>query len=383
MPYYNVLDVVRIKSEVSLRELESFETKAVGKEDIVIRCGSGPRFHPRFERKVLGGNSSLSYVEHLGSLGATVRLIPGRIVKIEVNWLLKYSNAVLYVNVVEPILRLILAEKGFSLLHGACLSRKDKAVLVSAPPDTGKTTTVLRCLDKHWFSFLSDDMTVIGRDLTVNKFPKPFTISAHTYNSMVADDLKLKGIKRKVKLKVKSLVHSRVGRRILRLVGELNLPILTLNAIGQIVVKPPKVFVEDLVRGVTTQSSAQPVAICLLRKGGEKIVAASPDVALEELLLNSEDAFGFPPYSDIFRSLKLNGRRSADILADEKALLRKLVASVKCFYLYSDSRKWDVMVSKVMDDLLKPTSVSPPIAPTAMSSLPPPILRPESVLRTS
>ena len=376
MPRYNILDIVGIRSDIPLRELEGFQGRSVGREDLVITYRPGIIYSPRFDRRVLGGNPSVSYVEHPGSFGATVKIIPGEQVRVEVNWLLKYSNAVLYVNVVEPLLRLLLAKKGFALLHSACLSRKDKGILFSAPPDTGKTTTVLRCLDQNWFSFLSDDMTIVGPDLMVHKFPKPFTISAHTYASMIGDeDLKLKGVRKKTKLRIKSLIHSRVGRRILRLVGGLNVPILTLNAVGQILVRPPKVFVEDLVRGVTTQSLAQPIAICLLRKGGEKIASAAPQDVLAELLYNSEDAFGFPPYSDIFHSLKLGERKASEILADEKFLLAKLVSSAQCFYLHSDSRRWDLELNTIMDAMVKPievpTTTEPPEAPTAVNTEPP------------
>ena len=355
LPLYNILDAVGVRSDIPLRELEGFRTVAIDREDVVVTGSRDNTFYPRFDRRVLRDSQATSYVEHLGSLGATVRIISGNPIRVEVNWLLKYSSAVLYVNVVEPLLRLILAGKGFALLHGACLSRKGKAVLISAPPDTGKTTTVLRCLDKALFSFLSDDMTVIDGDLGVHKFPKPFTISAHTYESMISDVKNIKGISKNQRLRVKSLIHSRTGRRILRLIGRLNLPILTFNAVGQVIVKPPKVFVEDLVKGVTTVSQAHPIVICVLRLGGgERVQDAPPEAVLEELLFNSEDAFGFPPYSEIFHNLKLHGRCSDEILADEKALLKRLVASAKCFYLWSDSRRWDRLVNVVMDRIIGP-----------------------------
>lgn len=315
---------------------------------------------PRFERQVLAEGKILTYVEHPGFLGATVRITSGDHLTIEINWLLRYSNQVLYVNVVEPLVRLLLAQRGFALLHGACLSRGDKAILVSAPPDTGKTTTVLRCLSEGWFSFLSDDMTVVGPDKVFYGFPKPLTISAHTYASIIRDELKLKGFRGQTKLRIKSLVHSRSGRRVLRLMGRRNLPILTLNAIGQMVVRPPKVFVEDLIAGVTARRQAQAVAFCTLRKGGERVVPTPANETLEELLANSEDAFGFPPYSHIFRNLTINGRRTSEILSNERSLLAALVNSVKCFRLYSDSRRWDRMLNKIMDEIVKPTPVLAP-----------------------
>lgn len=367
MHYYNILDLARVRSEVPLRELNSFRTRPFdGREDIVVRCRGGFRSGPRFDRGVLDGKHSLSYVEHLGSLGATVLIESKERIDVEVNWILKYSNAVLYVNVIEPLLRLVLAEKGFALLHGASLSRKDKAVILSAPPDTGKTTTVLKCLIRAWFSFMSDDMTILGPDRTVYSFPKPFTISAHTYASLVSGDLKTRGLKNKLKLRIKSYVHSRTGRRVLRLVGELNLPILTLNAIGQMVVRPPKIFVEDLVRNVTVKSTAEAVAVCLLRKRGEKVAVAGPDETLEELLFNSEDAFGFPPYSEIFHKLTIKGKTALEILREEKRLLQNLASSVECFRLHSDSRNWDLMVNQIMDEILAPVTPMVETAPVIL-----------------
>ena len=354
MLYYNIRGLVRIRSEVPLRELEKFREHVSGRADLVVSCKSGLNYLPRLSRKIHRGNPTLSYIEHLGSLGATVSISSRESMEVEVNWLLKYSNAVLYVNVVEPLLRLLIARKGLALVHSACLSRKDKAVLVSAPPDTGKTTAVLKCLHKGWFSFLSDDMTILGLDGSVSTFPKPFTISAHTYSSTVDRRSNKKGIRSKLTLRIKSYVHSKTGRTVLRLIGRLNVPILTLNALGQIMVKPPKIFVEDLVRGVITKPTAQAAAVCLLRKGPDRIETADPNEVLEELLANSEEAFGFPPYSDIFRNLDVMGMKASDLLREERRLLESLVRSVRCYRLYSDTRRWDELLTQVMDEIARP-----------------------------
>ncbi len=379
MAFYNILGLIRIESEVRLRELEKFRATPGSDADIIVRVRSG-RVPPSLGRRILQRNQSLSYIEHLGSLGATVQITPKERVSVEVSWLLKYSNSVLYVNVVEPLLRLFLASKGFGLVHSACISRRDNALLISAPPDTGKTTTVLRSLANGWFSFLSDDMTVLGPDRSVYCFPKPFTISAHTYAGLVEDKTRAKSFSGKMKLRIKSYVHSRTGRMILRTIGRLNVPILTLNALGQMVVRPPKIFVEDLVRGMTASSQARPVAVCLLRKGGEKIVPAPPDQALKELLINSEEAFGFPPYSDIWQNLVLNGRKASEFLEMEKALLEDLVNSAKCFWLYSDSRRWDLMLNEIMDKVVKPTIATVP-AEITVGQTREPELTPKPLLR--
>ena len=57
------------------------------------------------------------------------------------------SPHVLYTNVVEPILRWTFADRGYALVHAACLADGGEAFLVTARTDTGKTTTSLRILD--------------------------------------------------------------------------------------------------------------------------------------------------------------------------------------------------------------------------------------------
>ena len=52
--------------------------------------------------------------------------------------------------------------------------------LITARTDTGKTTTILKTLDRHPHAFLSDDLTLVCPDGRVLTYPKPLTISRHT-----------------------------------------------------------------------------------------------------------------------------------------------------------------------------------------------------------
>ena len=63
-------------------------------------------------------------------------------------------------------------------------SPSGKGFFLSAPPDTGKTTTVIKCV-KQGYYFLSDDMTIINLPNNAVCFPKSMTISAHTYKTAV------------------------------------------------------------------------------------------------------------------------------------------------------------------------------------------------------
>ena len=60
----------------------------------------------------------------------------------------------------------------------------EDAFLVTARTDTGKTTTSLRMLDQHPYSFLSDDLTLVTPGGRVLTYPKPLTISRHTLTAV-------------------------------------------------------------------------------------------------------------------------------------------------------------------------------------------------------
>ena len=216
---------------------------------------------------------------------------------VTVNALIARSRHVLYVNLVEPILRFLIISKGHVLLHSACIATSDQnSVLLSAPPDTGKTTTVIRCIRKG-LEFLSDVMTIITPHQESLCFPKPMTISAHTFhtatestdNTDAIDDTPptgpcshskssstdISGSEGQSKpsfaqssavqsqtnnknnnrnknnwggLRICSIIHSKGGRQFMRKLGNRNVPIFTFNTIGQTIVRPPKFRIEDIVR---------------------------------------------------------------------------------------------------------------------------------------
>src|SRR2546428_8739338 len=94
--------------------------------------------------------------------------------------LLALSPRVLYTNVIEPLLRFILASKGRMLLHAACISIGGRAIMLSAKTDTGKTSTILTMLRADGGGFYSDDMVIIDEDGMASPYSKPLTIRAHT-----------------------------------------------------------------------------------------------------------------------------------------------------------------------------------------------------------
>ena len=138
-PYaYDIHGIVTVSSEVRLPELERFRVGGLaGEPDIRVRLGrvsaNGRRVGP-----------AIRYREGPGGLGFGVVIHAGRPIEATASPLVGRSPHVLYTNVVEPILRWTFAERGYALVHAACLADRGRAFLLTARTDTGKTTTSLR-----------------------------------------------------------------------------------------------------------------------------------------------------------------------------------------------------------------------------------------------
>ena len=289
-----------------------------------------------------GTHNKIRYTEQTGKFGAQFEIgFSEQGVEVTVNKLISRSRHVLYVNLVEPLLRFIFVSKGFVLLHSACISDDtgNNGLLFSAPPDTGKTTTVLKCL-KDGYSFLADDMTILKMPNEALCFPKPMTISAHTFKTATTVSNGHDGFS-KGGLKLRSIIHSRTGRQFMRKLGTKNVPIFTINTIGQSIVKPPKFRVEDLFQHVRLREKTSIVEMLFLEKGGEQVEEIDKDNALRRSIENSDDAFIFPPYKQILQYLRINNKSANDLLVLERSMIDKFLSNIGgCRVIKSDTRGW-------------------------------------------
>ena len=101
---------------------------------------------------------------------------------------------------------------------------------------------------------------------------------------------------------IQSPIHSRSGRVFALVLARTRIPAATPNAIVQWIVPPPKFHVERLVPGVTIAPEAQLAGMAVIQRGGKGDDRLEPDEALETLMDNCEDAYGFPPYPAIEES---------------------------------------------------------------------------------
>ncbi|RLE56297.1 MAG: hypothetical protein DRJ40_05915 [Thermoprotei archaeon] len=74
------------------------------------------------------------------------------------------------------ILEVKLLQKGFTFVHAGCIAHGDEGVMLLAPPNTGKTLTVLWLVLEKKLLFLADDMCVLGPNARALSYPIPLTI---------------------------------------------------------------------------------------------------------------------------------------------------------------------------------------------------------------
>src|SRR5215216_6748239 len=317
-PYaYDIHGIVTVMSDARLPELERFRIgELIGQADIRVRLGRAsanggdPSLNGHASSNGAGPASVIRYREGLAGLGFGVTIGHGDRVEATASSLLRWSPHVLYTNIVEPILRWTFAERGYALVHAACLADGENAFLVTARTDTGKTTTTLRMLDEKPYAFVSDDLTLISPDGRVLTYPKPLTISRHTLKAVKTPLLTRR---ERMGLLVQSRLHSRSGRRLALFLARTHLPAATINALMQMLVPPPKYHVERLVPDVEVVPEARLTGLIVIERGGQGEAALDERVALETLMSNCEDAYGFPPYAAIEGFLRC--RNGSDLAA--------------------------------------------------------------------
>lgn len=333
---YRIHDVVTVESPVRLRELERFRVERLAERPTIrVRLGRLSAEQSRFVDALAYMIRHTRYDEGLGRFGFGIEIAIGRWTEILASPLLAYSPHVLYTNVVEPVLRWTFVKRGYTLAHAACIAFDGDAYLVTARTDTGKTTTILKTLDSFDGSFISDDLTLLTPDGRVLTYPKPLTISRHTLHAV---RMPLLSRRERLALFFQSRIHSRSGRQFGLLLARLRIPAGTVNAIVQLLIPPPKYDVTRLIPDVHVETEARLAGMIVIERGGTGDFELSHDEAVETLVANSDDAYGFPPYPVIAEFLHSgNGR---DLRADERAIIASALQDVPAVLLRSETMDW-------------------------------------------
>ncbi|MDT4959232.1 MAG: dolichol-phosphate mannosyltransferase [Pseudonocardiales bacterium] len=340
LPYRYCIDgVVTVGSQVRLKELEYFRAQWLGNNvDLSIRVSQVGGIAPR-SRALLTQYASppgISYQEHLGRLGANFRVNIADTIEVTCSPSLARSPHVLYTNVIEALLRFISVSRGVILLHSACLELNGKGLLLSARTDTGKTGSVLKLLREHGARFMSDDMTIIDPLGNATCFPKPLTISHHTLRAVQTGDLTPAEWRR---LKLQSRLHSKEGRDFGLVLAGMNIPIMGVNCLTQRVVPPPKYNVDRLIECDVIRNTR--VENLFVIERGEPALAEIPFAeAIETLVENTDDAYGFPPFRQMAPSIVIGGDDYAELRRKEREILASAISKVRLRRLASNTFSW-------------------------------------------
>lgn len=340
--HYDIDGRIRIRSAVRLRELEFFKVPAVRDPHLIVRVGRASTW-PRLQTTTHRLNGSVVHKEQLGLLGADFDIHLGHPIEVMANPLLAASPHVLYTNVVEALLRFLFVAEGFVLLHCATVVVDGRALVLSAQTDTGKTTTVLRLIARHGVGFIADDMTILDPDGRAHRYPKPMTMSFHTFQAF---DWELSRTAH-AKLAIQSRVHSKSGRTVGHGLAKLPIPIMAINAVTQAAVPPPKFHISDLLP-VDIVESAPISDVVFMERGEEMEAPVERDVAMDMLLHNTDDAYTFPPYSRIAPFIEVGGMDHEALLRRERELLASALQHADIHLIRLTDRSWADRLPTVM-----------------------------------
>jgi putative flippase GtrA len=340
---YDIDGRVRVVSDIRLPELAFFRTENQVEADLIVRRRVVGGISPHRGKSISADERHLVWREQTGGLGGNFRIDFGPPVVITVAPLLGLSRHVVYTNLVEPLLRFLLAQKNRMLLHAATVVINGQPITLSAKTDTGKTGTILRLLQAHGGEFYSDDMVILDEDGMLSRYPKPLTLSAHTVRSTPSHRL---GVRSRLTLPLQSRLHSREGRSAGKWLGKLNLPIMSMNAIVQALCPPPKYAITDL---VDCQIGAQTELrhLFIIDRGelsGVSVVGL--EEAAEALLSNTDDAYGFPPYASLIPYLRIGGMSSGDLVKRERTILSRALAGVAVRRIVVQDYGWATVIEQ-------------------------------------
>jgi glycosyltransferase involved in cell wall biosynthesis len=346
---YNIHRIVTIGSDVRLAELEHFRCAPYDIDrlapDIAVRVGRVGKARVRARLTRLVDPRLVTWEEHFGRLSANFSVEFGPQIKVVSSRALASSPHVLYTNVLEALLRFVFVDRGYMLLHAACMEVDGRGVMLSARTDTGKTGTVLKLLRERDGMFLSDDMTIVDSEGAALCYPKPLTISSHTLRAVDAGDLSPSEWR---KLRWQSRIHSKEGRGFAMTLAAHNLPIMTINGWVQRLVPPPKYEIQRLVRCQLT-STTRINELFIIERGEAHHSFVQTAQAIGELLENTEDAYGFPPYRYLAPSIVLGELDYEALKEKERLILISAMESVRVHRLGSNDFSWYELISQFLD----------------------------------
>jgi hypothetical protein len=141
------------------------------------------------------------------------------------------------------------------------------------------------------------------------------------------------------------------------LLARTHLPVATVNAVIQLLVPPPKYQVDRLIPGVAIAPEALVSAMIVIQRGEDDRRPLEPAEALDTLLTNCEDAYGFPPYAEIEHLL--HSRNGNDLRERERSIIANALEDAPATLVASSTMDW----WRTIPSILEPPVVAAPGSP--------------------
>ena len=123
------------------------------------------------------------------------------------------------------------------------------------------------------------------------------------------------------------------------LLGRVNLPIMGVNSMTQMMIPPPKYAVDRLVPCRIIRD-AQVEDVFLISRGAPGVSPIDHGEAVETLLANTDDAYGFPPYRYFAPAIVIGGDGYDELRRKERQILTEALAGVPIRAVSSSNFSW-------------------------------------------
>jgi len=128
--------------------------------------------------------------------------------------------------------------------------------------------------------------------------------------------------------------------------AKLNVPIFTINTIGQSIVRPPKYSINSILQDAKIKKDTKVDNLYFLKREGNEFIQIDTPTALDLAVENSDDAFIFPPYAELLKYISINEKTAFELLEEEKKLLNSFLSGITCYMVKSKTRAWFNMISE-------------------------------------
>jgi hypothetical protein len=112
-----------------------------------------------------------------------------------------------------------------------------------------------------------------------------------------------------------------------------------INASTQLLVPPPK-YTGDRLGPCRLASSTRGRELFIIERGRPRLADLDRDSALDQLIANTDDAYGFPPFRYLAPAIKLGGLDYRQLRDAEREILGGFLSNIRIRTLASNTFSW-------------------------------------------